>query len=137
MNYVNQTGYDFVTSDNIKIELKTGLKIFQKRKQQTSDIIISNTQGESTDTKVFEKTFDYLLMVEPGMAGVTSWEKMRPYIKPRGDCFKAQIPMSEIEIFKVEHSVEDFNFDLSDRIEEALDKALLDIEKKFKKIRSK
>jgi hypothetical protein len=137
MEYVNQTGYDFITKDNFKIELKTGLKIFQKRKQQTSDIIISNTQGQSTDTKVFEKTFDYLLMVEPGMAGVTSWEKMRPYIKPRGDCFKAQIPMTEIEIFKVEHSVEDFNFDLSDRIEEALDKALLDIEKKFKRIRSK
>lgn len=134
LKYVNQIGCDFLTPDNVRIELKSGLKMFQKRKQQTVDIVISNTQGQSTDTKVFEKTFDYLLLIEPGMVGITTWEKMRPFVRPKGDCFKAQIPMSEIELFKQTDKIVSFNYNLSDRIEEALDKALDDAEKGMAKL---
>lgn len=120
LKYVNQRGYDFVTSDNIKIELKSGIQVFQKIKHQTEMITISNTNGQSTDTKVFVKTFDYLLLVEPGMVGVTSWERMRPYIIPKGDSFKAQIPLKEIEIFQESHTVEDCDICLPDVIREAM-----------------
>jgi hypothetical protein len=127
LKYVNKTGYDFVTENNEKIELKSGIKIFQKRKQQTEVITIMNTNGQSTDTKVFTKTFDYLLLIEPGMAAITTWEKMRPYIKPRGDSFKAQIPFTAIEIFKQSDTVMDFNESLPDIIEDAMDKTLQSI----------
>ena len=98
--FVDETGYDFdMPEQNLKIEMKSGLKLFQPYAGTTVDIKISNTNGNSSDGKEHKKTFDYLLLIEPGLVGVISYEKLKPFIRSVGDGFSAKIDTSEIELF--------------------------------------
>jgi len=128
LKYVDKVGYDFVMPQSgIRIELKSGLKMFQPRAWSTVDIKLSNTNGQSSHDKEFIKTFDYLLIVEPGTAGLVSWEKVQPYVRSVGDGFCAKISLECIEIFKKGSDVVDLDIDLSDRAEEMIKQCIRDI----------
>lgn len=133
LQYVDEIGYDFIMPHSgISIELKSGLKMFQYRAHTTVDIKLSNTNGQSSHDKEFIKTFDYLLIVEPGTAGVVSWEKVRPYVRSIGDGFCAKIPLRHVEIFKEGSDIVDLNIDLSDRAEEMIKQCIRDIKEMIK-----
>jgi hypothetical protein len=133
LKYVDEIGYDFVMPQSgIRIELKSGLKMFQPRAWSTIDIKLSNTNGQSSHDKEFIKTFDYLLMVEPGTVGVVSWEKVQPYVRSVGDGFCAKIPLRYVEIFKEGSDVVDLDIDLSDRAEEMIKQCIRDIKELIK-----
>jgi hypothetical protein len=83
-------GVDFTSEDNVNYEMKGKLKMFNKN-GSTSSIVLKNFQG---DTKVIEKTFDYMLLVDTGsMAiGITDWETVekRIYFTPKSPTAKVK-----------------------------------------------
>ena len=130
--YVDETGYDFVIPEkNLKIEMKSGLKMFQHRAETTVDIKMSNTNGSSSDGKEYSKTFDYLLIIEPGLVGVTTYEKLKPYSKSVGDGFSAKIPMKEIEFLYRVSNYKVTPMNLSNRFDEMIEQSITDIEKLY------
>jgi hypothetical protein len=127
--YVDQIGHDFMLTDlGIKLEVKTGIKIFNSKTQKTVTIKVCNTNNQSSHTKKFQKTFDYMLMVEPGMAGIISWEKLEPYVESVGDGFVAKIDMSDVEIIKQVTSIKDMNINVPNLIDDAMNGMLTVIE---------
>ena len=83
-------GVDFVSDDNINYEMKGKLRMFNKNGSTTS-IVLKNFQG---DTKVIQKTFDYMLLVDTGsMAiGITDWDTVekRIYYTPKSPTAKVK-----------------------------------------------
>ena len=83
-------GVDFISENNLRLEMKGKLKMFNKN-GSTSSIILKNFQG---DNKVIEKTFDYMLLVDTGsMAlGITDWETVekRIYYTPKSPTAKVK-----------------------------------------------
>lgn len=131
LTYVNQNGWDFETPEGLKIELKSQLKSFNKKSENTSDIVIKNMQGEVADLTRIQKTFDYLLILEPGLAALTDWETCLPYLKESADTVKVKLEFRHLDFFKQTHQVKNLNVNLANRIEEAIEKSLDDIDKFF------
>lgn len=134
LTYVDEIGYDFVNPKGIKIEMKSGLKLFQFRAGTTVDIKISNTNGQSSHDKEIEKTFDYLLLIDEQQCTLTSWEKARPYMTSVGDGVKAKIPLEYFDVIKINGIVKDVDINLADRIQEAMNTALDDLERALENV---
>jgi len=131
LRYDDKTGFDFTTSDDYKIELKSGIKMFQHRVQTTTDLIIHNMQGSSATQEYvdsMQKTFDYLLVIDPDMAAICTWEDAKQYMRPCGDSVRAKIPLEKMEMFKISGTVKETEIQLKDRIYDAIDMILDDIE---------
>lgn len=131
LKYVNQIGWDFETPESIKIELKSQLKSFNKRNETTADIVVKNMQGEIANLTKIQKTFDYLLILEPGLAAVTSWETCFPYFRERSDTINVKLEFKHLDFFKKIDRVKDTKANLADRIDEAIEKALDDIDELY------
>lgn len=131
LKFVDGTGHDFVTADGYKVELKSGLSMFHPKSQNTTDIIVKNMNGSVADLTKYDKTFDFLLIVEPGLAALTDWETAKPYFKENSDTIKVKLDYKHIEFIKRIHSIKNTKSDLADRYEEATQKALDDIDKAF------
>jgi hypothetical protein len=126
--FVDETGYDFdMPEQNLKIEMKSGLKLFQPYAGTTVDIKISNTNGTSSDGKEHKKTFDYLLLIEPGLVGVISYEKLKPFIRSVGDGFSAKIDTSEIELFSRISNYKVTDINLSNLFDKMIENSLQEI----------
>jgi hypothetical protein len=84
-------GVDFVSDDEVNYEMKGKLKMFNKN-GSTGAVDLKNFRGE---TKVVEKTFDYMLLVdtESMTIGVTDWEtvKKRVYFTPKSPVAKFKL----------------------------------------------
>ena len=84
-------GVDFVSDDKVNYEMKGKLKMFNKN-GSTGAVDLKNFRGE---TKVVEKTFDYMLLVdtESMTIGVTDWEtvKKRVYFTPKSPVAKFKL----------------------------------------------
>jgi len=84
-------GVDFVSDDKVNYEMKGKLKMFNKN-GSTGPVDLKNFRGE---TKVVEKTFDYMLLVdtESMTIGVTDWEtvKKRVYFTPKSPVAKFKL----------------------------------------------
>lgn len=84
-------GVDFVSDDKVNYEMKGKLKMFNKN-GSTCAVDLKNFRGE---TKVVEKTFDYMLLVdtESMTIGVTDWEtvKKRVYFTPKSPVAKFKL----------------------------------------------
>ena len=131
LKFVDETGHDFVTADGYKVELKSGLTMFHKKAQNTASIVVKNMNGSVADLTKYEKTFDFLLIVEPGLAALTDWETAQPYFKENFDTIKVQLDFKHIEFIKRIQNIKNTESDLADRYEEATQKALDDIDKAF------
>jgi hypothetical protein len=126
--FVDETGYDFdMPEQNLKIEMKSGLKLFQPYAGTTVDIKISNTNGTSSDGKEHKKTFDYLLLIEPGLVGVISYERLKPFIRSVGDGFSAKIDTSEIELFSRISNYKVTDINLSNLFDKMIENSLQEI----------
>jgi hypothetical protein len=84
-------GVDFVSTDKVNYEMKGKLKMFNKN-GSTGVVDLKNFRGE---TKVVEKTFDYMLLVDTGSMsiGITDWEtvKKRVYFTPKSPVAKFKL----------------------------------------------
>ena len=131
--YVDEVGYDFIMPEygNTKLELKTQMQIFGKKNDKTKQIRLDNTQGISSEDKVYTKTFDFLLLMEPGLAGITNHEKIQNYIKYNADGRTVQMPHSIIEFFSESSEVKDMRVNLNNRYDEMIENSLNDIHKLF------
>jgi len=73
-----------------------------------------------------------LLLLQPGLVGITSYEAIQPYIKYKPDGRTVQIPHDIIEFFA--HTYEfkiDKKIKLNDRYEQMIEDSLNDIEKLY------
>lgn len=84
-------GVDFVSTDKVNYEMKGKLKMFNKN-GSTGAVDLKNFRGE---TKVVEKTFDYMLLVDTNSMsiGITDWEtvKSRLYFTPKSPVAKFKL----------------------------------------------
>ncbi len=84
-------GVDFVSTDKVNYEMKGKLKMFNKN-GSTRAVDLKNFRGE---TKVVEKTFDYMLLVDTDAMtlGITDWEtvKKRVYFTPKSPVAKFKL----------------------------------------------
>lgn len=91
-------GVDFVSDDKVNYEMKGKLKMFNKN-GSTGAVDLKNFRGE---TKVVEKTFDYMLLVdtESMTIGVTDWEtvKKRVYFTPKSPVAKFKLLPGDFQI---------------------------------------
>ena len=141
--FVDEVGYDFIVPetcsdpeiqgtgyDGIKIELKSQLDLFGKKNNKTKNIKLDNTNGQSSEDKIYTKKFDYLLLLQPGLVGITSYEAIQPYIKCKPDGRTVQIPHDIIEFFAQTYEFKiDKKIKLNDRYEQMIEDSLNDIEK--------
>jgi len=111
----------------LKIEMKSGLKLFQPHARTTVDIKISNTNGKSSDGEEHKKTFDYLLLIEPGLAGVISYDRLKPFIRSVGDGFSAKIDTSEIELLSRISNYKVTDVNLSNLFDKMIDSSIQEI----------
>lgn len=132
LKYVDGIGYDFITTDGYKIELKSGVKMFQWKSNNTSSLIMKNMNGSVADLSKIQKTFDYVLIVEPGYAGITDWNSARKYMVEKSDAIKAKISLEDIDIFRKTERVKYTEIFLTDRIYEAMRKTIKDIDSFYK-----
>jgi hypothetical protein len=91
-------GVDFVSTDKVNYEMKGKLKMFNKN-GSTGVIDLKNFRGE---TKVVEKTFDYMLLVDTDSMsiGVTDWDtvKKRMYFTPKSPVAKFKLLPGDFQI---------------------------------------
>lgn len=133
--YVNQNGYDFFLPElNVKIEFKSGIDIFGRpRSSNTSLIKLDNTNGRDSRSKVYTKTFDYLLLIDLNRAGLIKYEDIQEYIKHDGDGRSLRIPKSKIEVItesKRSHSIHSDRkkyIYIDDRLEQAMNQMIDDV----------
>ena len=128
LDYVDQIGYDFLTADGYKMEMKSALSMFHHKSETTADIIMKNMNGSIADLSKVQKTFDFLLLLEPGYAAVTDWETAFPYFKENSDTIKVKLDFKHIEFIKRIQKIKNLNYDLADRFDEAMQLALDDID---------
>jgi hypothetical protein len=130
IHYVNQIGYDFIIPElDIKLEFKSGRNIFRKdHSSETERIKLDNTNGQDSRSKIYTKTFDYLLMIDVNRAGLISYEDIQPFIKHDGDGRSIKLPKSKIEfIAETRHIFEDEKIYIDDRIESAMNQMIDDV----------
>jgi hypothetical protein len=141
LEFVDGVGYDFVTSDGDKIELKSGIKMFQWKAMTTTPLIMKNMQGkaadENTDLEFMTNTYDYLLVVEPGNVAITSRDKVTEHLLAKGDHISAKVPLKDMEFFMRVDRLYQTDMKLHDRIYEAMNKSLDDIDILMEKQRRK
>ena len=113
LKYINEDGCDFYLPEkNLRIEMKSGMKIFQTSKtNNTVELKIKNFNGNATE---MEKTFDYLLLIDCDLIGVTSYENVLKYIKRKDDGFYCKIELLDVELFKNLGNVETSKNNLTD-----------------------
>ena len=128
--YVNQTGYDFFVPElDVKLEFKSGIDIFGRpRSANTSLIKLDNTNGRDSRSKVYTKTFDYLLLIDLNRAGLVKYEDIQEYIKHDGDGRSLKIPKTKIQIITDSNAVfSDNRIFIDDRIEQAMNQMIDDV----------
>jgi hypothetical protein len=111
LNFVGEVGFDFYIKDksskfnNLKVELKSGRNIFtvknkhnlKKITSKTNNITLNNSNGSSFN-KEYQKTYDYLLLVDISGFAVTTWEEVYPHAQNCGSGFKANLPLDILSI---------------------------------------
>ena len=125
--YIDENGCDFYLPEKkCRIELKSGIHIFQtSRAFSTVEIKLKNYNGNAT---VLEKTFDYLMIVEPQMVGVISYEKLQPYIYSKSDGLYCKIHLKDIELFKESYNVQHTNNNLTNIRKKIIESCLDEID---------
>ena len=81
--YVDEVGYDLIFMDK-KIEVKTEKRLI-KNNLDTKSIQLKNTRGT---TQKFNKTFDYLLLINteaPFIAALATWDEVHKNHTQTGD----------------------------------------------------
>lgn len=128
--YVNQIGYDFFVPElDVKLEFKSGIDIFGRpRSANTSLIKLDNTNGRDSRSKVYTKTFDYLLLIDLNRAGLVKYEDIQEYIKHDGDGRSVRIPKTKIQIITDSNAIfSDNKIYIDDRIEQAMNQMIDDV----------
>ena len=132
--FVGADGYDYIIDDensqyhNLKVELKSGKQLFSKvnsfemkgPNNKTGSITLSNSNGSSLD-KIYQKKYDYLLLLDKSGYAVTTYEKVFPFVKNNGDGFRASIDIKDLEIVCMvnENTVQYVDIDIPDFLNKA------------------
>lgn len=97
LQYVDENGCDFIVKrKKTRIELKCGECMFPKRIEFTRNIRVFNSLGANKEQ--VPDTFDYLLVVEPGKAGLISHANLLQYTTVVSDGINARINMADMDI---------------------------------------
>ena len=131
LKFIGADGYDFIVDDNdsqyhgCKIELKSGKQIFSKQDSftlrnaynKTSSITLSNSNGSSID-KIYNKKYDFLLLLDKSGYAVTTYDKVLPRVKNSGDGFRATLNIIDLEIVCLvdENTVQYLDVDIPDSL---------------------
>jgi hypothetical protein len=103
IKYINEKGCDFFIPElNIGLEMK-GFKdtMFNSRGDRTKELKIKNTQGNKSGYDVdLEKTFNYLMILCPGYAGLSTFERTKERSYPKADGVYAVLDFNDIDIIK-------------------------------------
>lgn len=128
--YIDENGCDFYLPEKeCRIELKSGIHLFQtSRANNTVEVKLKNYNGNGT---ALEKTFDYLLLVEPKMVGIISFEKLKPYIYSKADGLYCKVSLTDVELFKEPYDVECTESNLTDIRKRIIDSCLDEIERLY------
>jgi hypothetical protein len=131
IKYVDEIGCDFYIEDlKIRLEMKsTNLNIFPKLgKFFTPKLKLKNFRSlKNIRNASIEKTFDYLLLLEPLKCGIVSFENIVPYLEFFSDGIGASVHINDIEFIKEVHSVKHTHISLCDRYEQMKKQIVQDI----------
>lgn len=135
LKFIGADGYDFVVDDieseynGVKIELKSGKQIFSKENSftlrkphnKTASITLSNSNGSSID-KIYQKKYDFLLLLDKSGYAVTTYDKVLPRAKNHGDGFRATLNIIDLEIICLvnENTVQVLDIDVPDYLNQAV-----------------
>lgn len=136
LKYVDEIGHDFICLENdFKFEFKHGLDLFQTdRTDKTKSIKLDNTNGSSSFTKHYKKTFDYLILVDSSRCGIISYEKLEPYIRNDGDGRSVVIDKGKISFIKesINKSINQKIY-VDDEVDKCLNRLILDFNNLYEK----
>ena len=126
LKYIDEIGCDFYVSEkNVRLEFKSGLKLFQPRANKTVEIKLKNFNGNATE---LQKSFDYLMLCDGNTAGVVSFENILPHMFNKADGIYCKIPHRFIEFFVETNDVKVTNINLTDFQQKIIDMALNEID---------
>ena len=123
-------GKFYIKEIDIRIEMKTtNSNIFPKvGKKFTSVMKLKNFRSLKTiDIDSMNKTFDYLLMLEPLKCGIVSYEKLIPYFEIYTDGIGAKADVNDIQFIKEVTEVKTTNILLFDRYEQMKKQIIKDV----------
>ncbi len=103
IKYVNEIGCDFYIPElNIGLEMKNFKDtLFNSRGDKTKEIKVKNTQGNKSGYDVvLKKTFDYMMILSPGYAVLTTYEIVESRSYPKADGVYAVMNYNDIDIVK-------------------------------------
>ncbi len=120
LQYINEIGCDFYIQElDVRIELKSGQDIFPKcGKRYTGSLKVKNFRSlKNYEEAVMEKTFDYILMLEPMKCGIVSYENIQDNFEIFSDGIGVKVDVTKIDFIKEVSEVKDTNILLFDRYE--------------------
>ena len=131
LEYIDDIGCDFYIKEiDIRIEMKTtNSNIFPKvGKKFTSVMKLKNFRSlKIIDIASMDKTFDYLLMLEPLKCGIVSYENLTPYFEIYTDGIGAKADVNDIQFIKEVTEVKTTNILLFDRYEQMKKQIIKDV----------
>jgi hypothetical protein len=131
IEYIDEIGCDFYIKDlKIYLEMKsTNLNIFPKNgKNFTPKLKLKNFRSlKNIDNPAIEKTFDYLLLLEPLTCGIVSFENILPYLEIFSDGIGTKVNVNDVEFIKQVYSVKNTNICLFDRYEQMKKQIIQDV----------
>lgn len=97
MQYVNALGHDLLYN-GIKISVKTQNGAFQKRRENTKQIVLANLHGKNVKSKLRHVDYDVLMIISPDQSALAVADKddVEPYTKRASSQFKCQIPFKKL-----------------------------------------
>ena len=127
--YINEIGCDFyIPKLNLRMEMKSGQSIFSNKKNKTAGIKIKNLRGlKNLDEVRLEKTFDFMLLLEPDKAAIISFENVTKDLQIYSDGIGTKANIYDLEIFKEVYHVEETNISLTNRYEEMIMNTINDV----------
>lgn len=93
--YVDEQYYDVIFNE-YKISIKSEQKMFQKRLNKTKEIVISNLNGENTESKIDLIDFDYLLIVSTAQKGVAIARRSDIHMQLKNSQIVTEIPFENL-----------------------------------------
>jgi hypothetical protein len=131
LKYINEVGCDFYIPElDVRIEMKSSnSNIFPRtHKRYTTSLKLKNFRSvKSVSIDSMEKTFDYLLMLEPLKCGIVSYEKIVPHLEIFSDGIGAKVDVYDIEFVKEVSKVTTTDILLFDRYEQMKKQIIQDV----------
>lgn len=130
MVYIDEKGCDlFIPELNTRIELKTFKDtLFNSREDKTKEIKVKNTQGNKVGYDLeMKKTFDYMLILSPGLAVVTKYKNVQEKCYGKGDGLYVVLDYNDLNIIKKSNSFTQTKIPITDIKKRILQEAIVQL----------